>query len=129
MIKEDLNSGSESDLPDLRTALQEFANPEDLRPDNKPVYKINERGLQRTCFRRGDFTPSGKSEIANLLRAYEKGSDSALSTIEAMLEGLPVCIKMEINEAPIDKWGRMITQIILVSRGDIFETLKPSLPA
>lgn len=129
MPQETPNSGSKSYLPDLWKALKEFAMPEDLTVSNKPVYKIDEEGLKRTCFRRGDFTPSGKSEIAKLLRDYEKGDDSAMSTISAMLEGLPVSISMEFNEEPLSGGLRMLTQIILVCREDIFRVLKFSPPS
>lgn len=129
MPQEAHNSGSESYLPDLWKALKEFAMPEDLTVSNKPVCKIDEKGLKRTCFRRGDFTPSGGSEIAKLLRDYEKGDDSAMSTISAMLEGLPVSISMEFNEEPLSGGLRMLTQIILVCREDIFKVLKSSPPS
>ncbi|MBI4994270.1 hypothetical protein HZC21_01335 [Candidatus Peregrinibacteria bacterium] len=119
----------ESYLPDLAEALKEFAKPEDLKADNKPVYKIDEGGIKRTCFGRGNFTPSGRSEIANLLRDYEMGSDRAFSTIEAIMEGLPASIKMDKKEQPLDGGRRMVTHIILISRADIFKILKPSQQA
>lgn len=111
-------------LTDIARALKEFAKTADLISSNKPVYKIDEGGLKRTCFRRREnFTPSGESEIADLLRKYELGDDEALSTIGAIMEGLPVSIRMEIQEEPFDVNKRMITHIILVHRGDIFKIL------
>lgn len=129
MPQETPNLGGESYLPDLWKALEEFAMPEDLTVGNKPVYKIDEGGLKRTCFRRGDFTPSGRSEIAKLLRDYENGDDSAMATISAMLEGLPVSIGMEFNEEPLRGGLRMLTRIILVCHEDIFRVLKFSPPS
>lgn len=119
----------ESYLPDLAEALKEFAMPEDLQVGNKPVYKIDEEGLKRTCFRRGDFTPTGESEIAKLLRDYESGDNSAMHTISAMLEGLPVSIGMEFNEELLSGGLRMITRIILDHRADIFKVLRFSPPS
>lgn len=123
MSKEDTIT-DESYLLDLAIALVEFANPEDLKAGNKPVYKIKEGGFKRTCFRRGNFAPSGRSEIAKLLRDYENGDDNAMSAISAMLEGLPVSIGMEFNEELLGGGLRMITGIILIHRADIFKVLR-----
>lgn len=104
-------------IVDLVTALREFSKPEDLDPqNNKPTLLMDRKGVQAVCFRRGDFVPSGKSHIANLIRAYENGDPEALVKVRDLVEQTGIEIKRNGE-------GKMITHIILLCKESIFQVL------
>jgi hypothetical protein len=104
-------------IADLRTALREFSKPEDLDPqNNSPTLLMDRKGMKAVCFRRGDFVPSGGSQIANLIRAFEEGDPEALVTVRRLVEQAGLEIKRNGE-------GRMITHIVLFYKGNIFQVL------
>lgn len=110
-------------IVDFRTALREFSQPEDLDPeDNKPTLLMEKGGVRAVCFRRGNFVPSGKSVIANLLRDYENGDEEALLKVRRLVEQIEEKIEIKRNGEGVGE-RRIITHIVLLCKKNVFEVL------
>ncbi|MEK7085683.1 MAG: hypothetical protein AAB953_01570 [Patescibacteria group bacterium] len=109
---------------DLGRAIRDFAQPQDLNPrNNQPVTWFRDSTSLRTCYRRGEFVPSGDNAISMALRAHEEGNRTPLIEIaQEVREKLGVDIDLQSDSimeldtetgAPTDTGRTIITNLIL----------------
>lgn len=107
---------------ELGQALREFACPEDLSSGNESVLWFQDRGGQRTCFRRNlNFDPSGQNRISTALKALENGDTAPLAEIDKELSTAGITLRLETS--PLDEGRLIIDRVILQHIGDIHQQL------
>lgn len=109
---------------DLLETLREFSMPEDLIPNRNPgIYALQEKGMYRMCFRRGNFDPKNPNRISKALQNYELGDNGPLGEITEEIRR-EAEITLELDEEALDgKYKRLIKAIILIARKEILEAL------